>query len=187
MKKLGFTIVELIVTVAVIGILASITIVAYNGTQAQARDADRMSDLEGIADAIQLYRLKNGNDIQAGSGCGYQGNGGGWFNLNTNTATPDANYTKSILSCLTDEGYLNDSFTDPSNCLTTAKAILGKSCPSPGYPYMKYSCTIGGQTVTYIYARLETRGDNIKTRDSGGCSATTVANSYGMNYYVVAD
>ncbi|MNX33931.1 putative major pilin subunit [compost metagenome] len=192
MKKLGFTIVELIVTVAVIGILASITIVAYNGAQAQARDADRINDLREIADAIKLYRLKNGNDIQAGSGCGHTGGGGGWFNLDSNTASPDPNYTKSILSCLTDEGYLDKSFTDPSNCLTTSKAILGKTCASPGRPYMKYTCTYNGDTISIVYARLETKDEtSTLTGFNGGantCNSNTVAASpYFMNYMVVAD
>lgn len=191
MKKAGFTIVELIVVITVIAILAIVTVVAYNGTQAKARDNIRISHLQDIADSIELYRLKNGNDIGAGSGCGYQGGGGGWFNLDSNTATPDPNYTKSILSCLTDQGYLNASYTDPSNCLTTSKAILGKTCASPGRPYMKYTCTYGGRTISIVFARMETIDNTSQlTGFDGGlntCNTNTVSASYGMNYMVIAD
>lgn len=191
MKKAGFTIVELITVITVIAILAVVTVVAYNGTQARARDNIRISHLQDIADSIELYRLKNGNDIQTGSTCGSNGNGSGWFNLDSNTATPDPTYTKSILSCLTDQGYLNASYIDPSNCVTTSKAILGKTCASPGRPYMKYTCTYNGRTISIVYARMETIDNTAQlTAFDGGantCSSNTVVASYGMNYMVIAD
>lgn len=180
MKKLGFTIVELIVIIAVIGILAAISIVAYNGTQARARDADRISDLQNIADAIKLYRTKNGNDIQSGSGCGSGGNGQGWFNY-SNGGT----YPASILSCLTAQGYLGATFTDPSGCTTN-----GGACANKGI-YMKYTCTYNGQTVSIIYTRLETQDQSgqLTAFDGGAntCNSNTVVTSYGMNYMVIAD
>ena len=48
-KKLsGFTIVELLVVIVVIGILASISIVAYNGIQNKARASATDADLVNI-------------------------------------------------------------------------------------------------------------------------------------------
>ena len=38
-KNSGFTIIELLIVIIVIAILAAITITAYNGVQAKARDA----------------------------------------------------------------------------------------------------------------------------------------------------
>ena len=187
MKKKGFTIVELLVVIVVIGILASITVFAYNGIQAKARDSTRLEHLQKIADAIKLYRTKNGNDIQGGSGCGYQGNGSGWFNLDSNTGTPDPNYTKSILSCLTDAGHLDSTFIDPSNCITTSKAPLGKTCKPAGYTYMKYSCGTGDSAITYLYARLEAGGNSQDLINANVCSSATVATSYSMNYMLIVD
>lgn len=57
----GFTIVELLIVIVVIGILAAITIVAYNGVQAKANDAAVMSDLNGLAKKIEMYRATNGD------------------------------------------------------------------------------------------------------------------------------
>ena len=177
-SKSGFTIVEMVVVIAVIGILAAITIITYDNIQMQARDSKRISDLAKISDAIQLYRQKNGNDVQSGSGCGGNGNGNGWFNHTNGTG---GSYPKSILSCLVDAGYLDDSFIDPTGC-TYGSTTYG--CP---HFYMKYSCVSGGQMITHIYARLETKDDSQKLIDSNTCSSSAVESSYGMNYMVVAD
>ncbi len=56
----GFTIVELLIVIVVIGILAAITIVAYNGIQGRARDAQRVSAMTNLKTAIELYGVDNG-------------------------------------------------------------------------------------------------------------------------------
>lgn len=56
----GFTIVELLIVIVVIGILASITIIAYNGMQNGATASREISDLQSIDRAIQLYYVDNG-------------------------------------------------------------------------------------------------------------------------------
>lgn len=55
----GFTIVELLVVVVVISILATITIVTYEGVQERGRDAQRVSDAKAIEKAIDMYRSEN--------------------------------------------------------------------------------------------------------------------------------
>jgi len=69
-KQSGFTIVELLIVIVVIGILAAITIVAFNGVQAKARDGARISKVTSIAKAIELYYADNGTypPIQDGLG-----------------------------------------------------------------------------------------------------------------------
>lgn len=54
-KQNGFTIVELLIVIVVIGILAAITIVAYNGIQQRGRDAQRKSDIASLQKALELY------------------------------------------------------------------------------------------------------------------------------------
>ena len=57
--NLGFTIVELVVVVFIIGILAAISIVTYNGVQARARDTSVLADIDTM-DALQTnYSLKH--------------------------------------------------------------------------------------------------------------------------------
>ncbi len=54
-KQKGFTIVELLIVIVVIGILAAIVIVTFTGVQKKARDADRKSDANGIAAQAEVY------------------------------------------------------------------------------------------------------------------------------------
>ena len=54
--KKGFTIVELLIVIVVIGILAAITIVAYNGVTNNARIASVKSDLENSYKQLGVYK-----------------------------------------------------------------------------------------------------------------------------------
>jgi prepilin-type N-terminal cleavage/methylation domain-containing protein len=51
----GFTIVELLIVIVVIGILAAITIVAYNGIQTRARTAEKVSDLSAVMTQLEMF------------------------------------------------------------------------------------------------------------------------------------
>lgn len=55
----GFTIVELLIVIVVIGILAAITIVAYTGVQNNARKADAQSMAKEIANKVEIYAAEN--------------------------------------------------------------------------------------------------------------------------------
>lgn len=55
----GFTIVELLIVIVVIGILAAITIVAYNGIQNRARTATVTSQLNQAAQKIAVWQADN--------------------------------------------------------------------------------------------------------------------------------
>jgi prepilin-type N-terminal cleavage/methylation domain-containing protein len=59
-KQIGFTIVELLIVIVVIGILAAITITAFNGVQNRANDISIQSDLQAIAKKIEMYKADNG-------------------------------------------------------------------------------------------------------------------------------
>lgn len=59
--KSGFTIVELLIVIVVIGIIVSIGVVSYNGVQARAYDSRRVNDIAIIMKALSLYKIENGN------------------------------------------------------------------------------------------------------------------------------
>lgn len=55
----GFTIVELLIVIVVIAILATLTIVAYNGIQQRATAASLTSDLDNASKLLKLYQVDN--------------------------------------------------------------------------------------------------------------------------------
>ncbi|HET8884028.1 MAG TPA: type II secretion system protein [Candidatus Saccharimonadales bacterium] len=58
-KQTGFTIVELLIVIVVIGILAAITIVAYNGVQQRANNTARISAASQVIKLIESYKVVN--------------------------------------------------------------------------------------------------------------------------------
>lgn len=87
--KSGFTIVELLIVIVVIGVLAAITIVAYNGIQQRSRDNIRKADLAALEKALALHYVDYGifskpgeicTDTSFGAfgSCGGNGTSGGW-------------------------------------------------------------------------------------------------------------
>lgn len=72
----GFTIVELLIVIVVIGILAAITVVAFNGVQDRAKQAKISSDLGQLDRAIKAARTNSGTQLRyitgsaaSGAGC----------------------------------------------------------------------------------------------------------------------
>jgi len=61
--KRGFTLVELLVVVAVIGILASIVLVSVGGGTTRAKDTRIISDLNMIRTAAEVIRVADGNYV----------------------------------------------------------------------------------------------------------------------------
>jgi prepilin-type N-terminal cleavage/methylation domain-containing protein len=71
--KQGFTIVELLIVIVVIGILAAITVVAYSTVQVKARDADRKTDVATIIKMMESYYALNGRYPASGGSTAING------------------------------------------------------------------------------------------------------------------
>lgn len=59
MRKYGFTIIELLITIAIIGILSVIGLTELRGVRESARDAVRLADLSEIRIGLALYNDDN--------------------------------------------------------------------------------------------------------------------------------
>jgi prepilin-type N-terminal cleavage/methylation domain-containing protein len=129
-KKLGFTIVELLVVVVVIAILASITIVAFRGVQARARDTVRINDAKSIIKAVEAYKVLNGQYPAATPGC--------W---ETSTAASFMEYLNSSYG-------LAQAPLDPVNDATYYYAYCR-------YPASSSSCAASGYYAVVTIKNLE--------------------------------
>lgn len=193
-RRYGFTIVEVMAVIVIIGILTGIVVVSYSGYQARTRDNERKSDMSQIAGALSAYLLQKDTYIEAGSGCGLSGNGNGWFNAGPSD-TGAGSYPMAIATCLQNAKTLSSgTFVDPSNCKWGSGGACGAVGGSPVQAYMKITCTKSSSKVTYVMAHLETSAQNNAAMDAL-CDAGSAAGftsdqkwgtTYGMNYYVTA-
>jgi general secretion pathway protein G len=56
----GFTIVELLIVIVVIGILAALVITTFTGIQKKARDTERQTDIKALHGQLEAYFAQNG-------------------------------------------------------------------------------------------------------------------------------
>lgn len=59
-KQKGFTIVELLIVIVVIGILATLVIVTFSGIQQKARNTKRQTDINAISSHVESFYAQNG-------------------------------------------------------------------------------------------------------------------------------
>jgi len=60
-KSAGFTIIELVVVIVIIGILSVISVFGYSSVQQQARNSQRKTQIDLVAEALEKYYMKNGD------------------------------------------------------------------------------------------------------------------------------
>lgn len=59
-KQSGFTIVELLIVIVVIGILAALVITTFTGIQQKARNTERQTDVKALHGQVEAYYAQNG-------------------------------------------------------------------------------------------------------------------------------
>lgn len=72
MKMRGFTLIELMVTIAIVGLLATFAVVQLGTSREKARDSKRKQDIVQIQKALELYYNENGTYPISG---GWRGSG----------------------------------------------------------------------------------------------------------------
>ncbi len=126
LRQQGFTIIELLIVIAIIGILAGLVLNNFQGAQAKARDAQRQTRINSIHSKLEEYYNNNG---------GY----------------PDGTVTSSLLGGL-DAAALND--TGGAAITYTGGFITSTTAPSPTvtataqFNYQAYGCTAAGAQTT---------------------------------------
>ncbi|OYX41609.1 hypothetical protein B7Y94_04780 [Candidatus Saccharibacteria bacterium 32-49-12] len=171
-KSDGFTIVELLMVIVVIGILAAISVVAYNGVAAKARDSQRAQDIKTIAKALEVYYIDNGR---------YPLSTGSTSINNSWSASADASWANLAAQL---KPYIGELPVDPTN--------NGSGIGSTNYGYGYYSnpnttaastnfCSASGDYQFYILT-YNREGSGLTRETSGTCVGSGLGNSY-QDYY----
>jgi len=150
----GFTVVELVVVIVVIGILAAITVVGYGAWQKTIAETQIKNDINSARVAMENYRSFNGKYPDDFSTIGFKASDG--VNIWGSSINNGASYSISATSNRISSGY----YTSTNN--SEASFIAQESCPSgfikvPGsitygttdFCVMKYEAkNVGGKAVS---------------------------------------
>jgi len=174
-KKRGFTLVEILVIVVIIGVLASLSFITLNSVRGKARDAKRISDIRQIQSILEMYR--NNNDTYPSiltPGASLVGpNGQTYISRIPNAlSVPDGD-------CVSDD-YIYTS-SDPANTYTITYCLGGavqSAGPGDCTAVPGQICAIGrgnfvcGDTVAYngaVYNTAFVDANNNGIVDTGEC------------------
>jgi prepilin-type N-terminal cleavage/methylation domain-containing protein len=132
----GFTIIELLIVIVVIGILAAILIVSYNGVQKGARDKSLVSDIDGVAGELTRYQTMH-NGVYGPAVAWYSGNG-----ANANIAfTPTPG---DVIDVVTDQADYCIRAYNPASHNTTIATALTKGSSIAACDVLFASTAAGG-------------------------------------------
>jgi len=136
MKK-GFTLIELVVAISIVGFLSSIVLATLGDARIKARDAVRQHDLKQIEVALALYH--DDNEAYPISPWVFSSNVTGWNNLETTLSQ----YIPTL----------------PIDSINNATQILDLIVGQPTYPKYGYTYYSLNGTNYWLITLLENTGD----------------------------
>ncbi|MBC7512357.1 prepilin-type N-terminal cleavage/methylation domain-containing protein [Candidatus Saccharibacteria bacterium] len=186
----GFTIVELLIVIVVIGILAAITLVAFNGISDKASVASLQSDLTNASKTLKLYMVDNGvypTSINTTTYCPVPADPNGKYCLKASSGNTFGNYTANnasvpatfSLNAFSSKGYQyyisDDSVaSDTSSNTFTMAGITGTA--RTGSILTAGAFTPGGTTANRQWRRST----------AAGGPYTDIAGATGSTYTIAA-
>ncbi|MGA1979305.1 MAG: prepilin-type N-terminal cleavage/methylation domain-containing protein [Sedimentisphaerales bacterium] len=88
--KSGFTLVEILIVLVILGILAAIVIPQFTSASTEAKESALVSDLQAVRSQIELYKVQH-NDNLPGVANGTHIAGGGFASAMTTATDQDGN------------------------------------------------------------------------------------------------
>src|SRR5664279_3348052 len=112
----GFTIVELLIVIVVIGILAALVITTYSGIQQNGRNTERTTDLKAVQGQLEAYYAQNGS-----------------YPATTELGTTSATNVTFIQSKM--KGLDKEALRDPKGAATDYSLVSGTTATATKYAY----------------------------------------------------
>src|SRR5665647_1062811 len=180
-SRRGFTIVELLIVIVVIGILATLTIVAYTGIQDRAKTASLQSDLAQASKQLEIYKFS------ASTGEQYP------INLATaalkatsgNSYTYQVNNTSPASYCLSEfvgstSYYITNTNTVPTEGTCSGVILGGTTCPT-GFIVVPGSSTYG--TSDFCVMKYEAKNvSGVATSRASGTPWVSISQTNAITY-----
>lgn len=185
----GFTIVELLVVIVVIGILAAITIVSYTGVTHRVKVASLQSDLESTSKLLKLELAMNSgypadlNDINNGNGLDTS-EGNTLIDYQHNNSTNPQTFCIAFANGDTRYYMTNDSAPSAGDCLGIY-ATGGDVADIGGYRIHTFASD-GAFTVNSAISSVEVLvvagggGGGVDRAGAGGAGGLIYDNSYSV-------
>ncbi|KKQ89528.1 MAG: General secretion pathway protein G [Berkelbacteria bacterium GW2011_GWA2_38_9] len=167
MKK-GFTIIELLMTLLIVGLLAASISIGVKTSQAKARDSRRLNDLKLIQTAIKSFYIDTGSypDVNQMGGSGNR------IYARSYSASASAPWLNALVS----RSYLTQAPKDPIDGQSTQFInSSGGTYQNLGeYTYTKYSSTAPFPNSYKLITRLE-RNASAVGNDGGSSQCLVLA------------
>lgn len=159
----GFTLIEVLVVIAIIGMLAGLVLIALNNARAKGRDGKRTADFKQIVTAMALYYNQNGS---------WPSSGGNWVCVGAPSAE----------KCYTNTYFGLDSLVTALSTYLPTMPTIGADAGTSGYNRFFYNSSVaaaafgaGSPAGAYMYRIKET------PFGTGDC---TYASTHPDRYYV---
>ncbi len=149
----GFTLLELLVVITIIGLLATIVMASLSVSRQKSRDATRKSQIEEIVKAYALYYADNGTYQVSGTGRTTV-NGQGFFTKKTNGAHGAWRYSGTAIA----EGlapFFNGLPTDPLSSDPNDEGDGAYQVGGTYSPYFVYQANANFEDGVCVFTRLE--------------------------------
>lgn len=152
MKQKGFTLVELVVVVGIIGMLTAMSVIVVQRQQAKARDAKRKGDLSTINTAMQAYIADHIDPPVTTTAASYPNLDDTYYDYSSQTggavvADPE------FMTFLSTGGYLQVVPNDPIN--NGAGALWQSTSVGYSYFYHYGSRQVNGVSAYVLATKLE--------------------------------
>lgn len=166
-RQRGFTLVELIIVIAVIAILATITVALYDGAKKEARDLRNVDGMHKVADAIELFISRYQHFPIGGSGSSAAIGGATECIGGSNGFAGHDAYSCTVEDTLVANGYLPAGF-------------IASLSPNTKYPYTDGIRSIMVYKIDTTHAMVMTSMENPTDKDAANFS-TQLAKCYGSD------